>query len=114
MEQVSKFVQLVVAVLKGDDAEATALKIQRKGSSILKAQIAIKQAEMLNLEEVLEQAQDTQAQARINKGELISNNNSYVRGLIDADNAVTDAKNAITDLSDEIDFLSVELELISK
>ena len=71
-------------------------------------------AEMLNLEEVLEQAQDTQAQARINKGELISNNNSYVRGLIDADNAVTDAKNAITDLSDEIDFLSVELALISK
>lgn len=115
MEKVSQFVKLVVAVIKGDDAEATAIKIQRKGSAAIKAQIAIKQAEMLNLEENLESAQEAQHQARINKGELITDSNeAYIRRLIDADDKVVEAQDAIEALGGEIEFLQKELELITK
>lgn len=114
MEKVSQFVKLVVAVIKGDDAEATAIKIQRKGSAALRAQIAIKQAEMLNCEDKLESAIEVQQKARINNGKLITDSNeAYIGRLIEADNNVVDAQDAIETLNSEIAFLTKELGLIS-
>jgi hypothetical protein len=46
MSTISNFVNTVIAIIKGDDAEVISLKIQKRAVAVLTAQIAVKYAEL--------------------------------------------------------------------
>jgi hypothetical protein len=46
MSTISNFVNTVIAIIKGDDAEVIGLKIQKRAVAVLTAQIAVKYAEL--------------------------------------------------------------------
>lgn len=110
---VKNFVALVVAMIKGDDAKATAIKIQKKATMGLTAQIAVKDAVTLELEENVESAVEALNSARANNGELIKDTSEYIVTLLTRKKEVTKAKEALASHQAVIDSLKEELELIN-
>jgi hypothetical protein len=108
-ETLSTFVASVVALLKGNDAEAIGLKIQRKAIAALTAQVAAKVCKTLTLEDDLENAEDNLKQVRVNNGALISNNDLYITGLLDAKYLLDSAKETLEAHKADIEFLENEL-----
>lgn len=114
MNKMKSFVKEVVAILKGDDAEATGQKILRQADSGLKTQIATLKGDLITLEDAVETAKENLKHARVNHGRLIANRNDYVRELFNAKNAVTDAQEALELHQAKINFLQEELSLLDK
>ena len=110
----SLFVSYVIALLKGDDAEAIGIKIQTKAISILTAQIAVKTCHTLTLEENVENAEKELSVARVNGGDLITDNTAYVRTLLTRAQERDVAIEALNDHKKDIAFLETELELARK
>jgi len=108
--KLSLFVALALAIIKGDDAEATAIKIQKKAISVLTAQIAAKECHTLTLEENLESNEHELATARVNGGNLIKDNTSYITILLTRRNSVSLSKEVLNNHLEEIEFLRDELE----
>lgn len=109
MSKLSVFVALVVATLKGDEAEATGLKIQKRASAAIRAQIAAKEAKTLELEDTVDSAKEALEKAFINSGNLIDNNAEYIRVLLVANRTVKEAEEALANHKEEIVFLSTQL-----
>lgn len=112
MSKTTNFIKLVVAIITGDDAQATALKIQRKASAILTAQIAVKVARTLELEEVVENATEAVGLALINNGELITYGENYVSTLNKAQNTLNAAQDSLEAHLETITFLEEKLALV--
>lgn len=108
------FVKQVVAVIKGDDAEAVGQKILRAADSALKTQIASLNGDTISLEDNVEAATEGLALARINDGQIISDRNAYVSNLFIAKNRLTDAEEALDAHKERLAFLEAEFELINK
>lgn len=83
--KLNSFIKQFVAVVKGDDAEALAIKTQRTAESGLKSQIAQLQGDLIGLEDEVENAEESHKLAIINNGEPLSTNdrNKYVQSIID-------------------------------
>lgn len=113
LKQASLFLSLVVAVIKGDDAQAKAIKIQKKAIAGLTAQIAIKNAATLTLEDNVEQAEEALALGRINNGEAITNIDDYIKTSLANNRRVEAQKLVLKDHKDIVAFLESELELVS-
>ncbi len=113
-ENVSLFIQLVVAAVKGDDAAAVGIKIQKTAIAQIRAQVAAKNAHTLTLEDNLESAKDALANARINGGVIISDSAEYIRGLLVANKNIETAEDAIAKHEKDIQFLTEQLSNISK
>lgn len=111
--KVSSFVKLVLAMIQGDDAQIKAIKIQKKASAALTAQIAVKKAVTLNLEECVEAAQENIAISRVNSGKIIENTDDYLQALISRKKYLDLAEEALQDHLDTIAFLEEELETIN-
>lgn len=109
---ISTFVSLIVALITGDDAEVTAIKIQRKAKASLTAQIAVKTAITLDLEQAVETAEENLALARVNNGELITNNEDYVRNLFRKNDALEKAVDVLDAHLEDIEFLKAQLEIV--
>ena len=107
------FVDLVIALITGDDARATALKIQKKAKAALVAQIAVKKSVTLSLEDTVENCEEALITARLNGGNLITDTESYIRHLLVADNKLLTANRELTAHLDTIKFLEKELKLVS-
>lgn len=107
-------VQLIVAKISGDDAKATALKIQGKAISLLKAQIAIKESETFSLTDKVESAAEALNNARINNGEVITNSDAYIRNLFTAEANLSNAEEALEKHQADIDFLNGELAVMQE
>lgn len=107
------FVDLVIALIKGDDAEVKAIKIQKKAIATLKAQIAVKKAHTLNLEEKVEGAQEVLSMARINSGKVITDGEEYISNLLRANKGLKFAEEAMQNHLGIISFLECELKEIS-
>ncbi len=112
--KVSRMVQLIVAKISGDDAKATALKIQGKAISLLKAQIAIKESETFSLNDKVESAAEALNNARINNGEVITNSDAYIRNLFTAEANLSNAEEALEKHQADIDFLNGELAVMQE
>ena len=108
-----KFLERVVAVIKGDDPEAIGKKIQKRAKAAITAQIAAKEAHTLILEESLENAKEAQERAVINSGNLISDNDSYVLGILRASRDVSNAEQKLADHKEDIDTLKASLKDVS-
>lgn len=114
MNIMKSFVKQVVAVLKGDDAEAMGQKILRGADSALKTQIASLNGDTISLEDNVEAAAEGLALARINHGQIISDRNGYVSELLKAKNKLIDAEEALEVHKEKLAFLESEFELINK
>jgi len=108
------FVKEVVAIIKGDDAEATGQKILRQADSAFKAQIASLNGDTIALEDAVENAQDRVNKCRINHGNLITDRNDYIRNLLDAKNRLTTAEEALEAHNTKLAFLNEQFALLDK
>lgn len=113
-QKLGTFVKQVVAILKGDDAEATGQKILRQADSALKTQIASLTGDTISLEDAVENAQENIVNARVNGAEQIKDRNLYVSNLLKAKNALTDAEENLASHKEKLAFLESELVAISK
>ena len=113
MSTVSNFVKLVVATLKGDDAEVLGLKIQKRATAALRAQLAAKEAKTLELEDVVDSAKESLTSARMNGGKVIENNVNYIQSLMRSNVVLEEAEEALTAHKEDILFLTRELEVVS-
>lgn len=85
------FLKEVVSRLKGDDAEAKGAKIARKAVSALEGQIASLNSKKVDLENNLEDAQEALSNATY-PTEVFTNNQTYVQGILNAQQSVDQAK----------------------
>lgn len=112
--KLSLFVKLVVAILKGDDAVATGIKIQNKAISVLTAQIAVKVCHTLTLEEEVENTERELAVARVNGGDLITDNTEFIKTLLTRRQQRDEALETLKAHKEDIAFLEEELEIAKK
>lgn len=110
MNKMKSFVKEVVAIISGDNAEATGQKILRQADSALKTQIASLNGDTISLEDKVEDAKETLRLARVNYGKLITDRNEYVRNLLNAKNALTDAEEALEIHLEKIAFLQEQYD----
>lgn len=108
-----KFLERVVAIIKGDDPEAIGKKIQKRAKAALSAQIAAKEAHTLILEEQLENAKEAQERAVTNSGNLIDNNDSYVLDILRTIRDVVNAEEKLEDHLQDIETLKASLKDVS-
>lgn len=114
MNKMKSFVKEVVAIIAGDNAEATGQKILRQADSALKTQIASLNGDTIALEDSIEDALEGLKLARVNNGKLITDRNQYVRTLLDAKNKLTDAQDALEAHLEKIAFLQGEYDSLDK
>ena len=106
------FIEEIVALIQGDNAEAKAQKIKRQADSALKTQIATLTGDTIVLEDKLEEAKENLRLARLNYGEEIKEiekRTQYVQNLIKAKNAVTEAQENLNTHLETLDFITKEL-----
>ena len=108
------FVKEVVAIIKGDDAEATGQKILRAADSAFKTQIASLHGDTISLEDKVEEARETLTLARINNGKLITDRNQYISSILIAKNYLTDAEDILNEHLAKLAFLQEEFENLDK
>lgn len=105
MNKMKSFVKEVVAIISGDNAEATGQKILRQADSALKTQIASLNGDTISLEDKVEDAKEALRLAKVNNGKLITDRNEYVRNLLNTKNTLTDAEEALEIHLEKIAFL---------
>ena len=110
MNKMKSFVKEVVAIISGDNAEATGQKILRQADSALKTQVASLNGDTISLEDKVEDAKEALRLARVNNGKLITDRNEYVRNLLNAKNALTDAEEALEIHLEKIAFLQEQYD----
>lgn len=113
MNKMKSFVKEVVAIIKGDDAEATGQKILRQADSALKTQIASLTGDTIALEDAVEDAGEKLRLARVNQGNIISDRNMYIRDLLSAKNNFSEAEEALEAHIEKIAFLQGEYDSLS-
>lgn len=108
------FVQQVIAVLKGDDAEVTAIKIQRQAKNALTPQIAVKISLTSDLEDQVEQRKEALKLYLINNGKLIENRDIYIKDLLTIKQNIVNAEEELSLHLQDIKFLEECLEDVTK
>lgn len=110
------FVKQIIAMITGDTATETAMKIKRQAESALKVQIANREAETVNLESAVEDAKAAQLKAFVNHGKTMETaeaRTQYVKALIDADQKILDAEEELKVHLYTLDFLKGKLKEVS-
>tara|TARA_R110000868_G_scaffold14426_4_gene67172 strand:+ start:4663 stop:4986 length:324 start_codon:yes stop_codon:yes gene_type:complete len=107
-------VKEVVAIIKGDDAEATGQKILRQADSAFKAQIASLNGDTIAFEDAVENAQDRVNLCRVNRGDMITDRNQYIRNLLDAKNNLTEAEEELAVHNEKLTFLNEQFKLLDE
>lgn len=108
------FVKQVIATIKGDDAQATAIKIQRQAESTLTAQIAVKKSLTFDFEEKVENARLKADDILANRGDLIDNRETYIKNILLIDQEIKDAQQELDDHKASIIVLEEALEKVKK
>lgn len=112
MANLSKFVKDVLAIIKGDDAEAIAQKIKSKGTAVITAQVSIKTATRIDLVEAKENAEANVKLALANNGNPISDGNQFIRNLFNAEQELEKATLALEKHDKEVEILERHLKVI--
>lgn len=95
MSQLNRIGKLIIATIKGDDAEITRLKIVNKGISAFTSQIAVKEAITLDLKEKIEEAKHAVDLSLINNGNTIGERETYLSNYIKATEDLETAEEAL-------------------
>lgn len=103
------FIKEVIARLKGDDAEVKAAKISRKAISAVEGQLAALNSKKVDLENTVEDAAEFLNNAKY-PIELISDNQSYIRGIEKAQKAYDEAVENLENVEQSIAYFTELLE----
>jgi hypothetical protein len=112
MSTISNFVNTVIAIIKGDDAEVIGLKYKKELLRYLPN--CCKVCRTLSLEGIEDLAEDNLNKARVNNGTLIVNDDQYIQKLLDAKFKFDQAASDLSDHKQDIEFLKKELENAKK
>lgn len=112
--KMKSFVKQFVALLSGDDDTVQAQNTFRRAEAGLKTQIHIKEGNLVDFEEALEQAKIKAKEALVNFGMPITDKTNYVSDLVAHQNKVDEAEENLEAEKDLIKFLKEKLEEISK
>ena len=112
VSKTKSFVKEVLAILAGDNNEATAQKILRQADSAFKTQIASLTGDTIAFEDNVEEAKEALRLSRLNNGKLITDRSSYISNLLRAKNNVIDAEEALEAHVTKLDFLKEQASLL--
>jgi len=84
MNKAKSFIKGFVAAIKGDDAEAQAVRVWRQAESGLTMHIAALKGDLIRKEDAVTDAQEALDSARINGGKPITDRDVYVSCVISA------------------------------
>lgn len=104
MKEVSKFVEATLAFLTGDTDKAVALKNERLAKAAIKGQLSALEGVLVNEEVTLENAKET-LEKTIQPTSLISSQEGYVKGVLQAQERVNDATDKLEATKSTIDYL---------
>lgn len=102
------FIQQVIAKLKGDDNEALAAKIARKGISAVEGQIAALKAKEVDDENNVEDAQEALNTAKY-PTIMFSNNSQYCNDILIAQDTLSSKEEILKATQDSIKFFEALL-----
>ena len=118
VSKTKSFVKECIALLKGDDNEATAQKILRQADSAFKTQIASLTGDTISFEESVEDAKEVVRLARLNKGVTIgsdaSSRNYYISNLLTAQNSLVEAEESLEAHLAKLTFLEEQAALLEE
>ena len=114
VEKAENFIKEVVAIIKGDDAEAKGLKILRQADSAFKTQISSLTGDTVTLEDALDEAKEALRLARLNNGNLITDRNVYIKNILEKQNAIIEAQEALDEHVAKIEFLKQQHDLLGQ
>lgn len=114
VNKTKSFVKEVIAILSGDNAEATGQKILRQADSAFKTQIASLTGDTISFEDAVEEAKEALRIARINNGRLIGDRSSYISNLLVAKNNLIDAEEALENHVLKLEFLKEQAALLEE
>lgn len=97
------FMKQVVAKLKGDDAEAKAAKISRKGLSAVEGQIAALNSKKVDCEGEVEDATEALDAAKF-PTEMITDNMTYIKGIKSAQERLDSKKAELDGVNDSLKY----------
>lgn len=112
-KKVNSFIKGFVALVTGDNATATAEKVLRSADNALNVHIQVLKGDLIGLEQSVEDAREAAKNALLNNGETINDRDTYVQGIIDADNAVTEAQEELKEAKTMLTFLEEKLAEIN-
>jgi hypothetical protein len=101
----SKFVQSTIALLTGDTDTALALKNERLASAAIKGQLSALEGELVKNEVAVENAEDALKKS-IYPTSLISNQESYVDGVLSAQEKLDEAVEKLDSTKKTIEYLN--------
>jgi len=108
---VKTFVEQFVALVKGDEAAATAAKVERQRIAALNTAFHNANGDLVDKEQRVQDAEDYVVKCRLNHGREISNRQSYVSNLIAATEKVKDAQEALEAHQLLISTLKAEIDM---
>ena len=112
--KIKSFIKQFVAAVQGDTSEVLAQKNYRKATSALEVQIAVANGELVNKEQAVETAQEDLQAAIINKGITITDGDSYVQNLLNAQNNLTIKETELKKHIAKTDFLKLTLSSLNE
>ena len=112
MTKVESFVNQVIAIIKGDNAEAIAAKIWRQADSAFKVQIAALSGDIVAKEDAVTNAQEVLNKSLVNNGKEITNRDLYIENIISAKKTLTQAEKQLAAHKETIAFLEEQYALL--
>lgn len=112
-KKVALFVKGFVAEVKGDDAEAEALKALVQADSALNSQIYSLKGDTTDFKMKVTDAQTKLDLVTVNYGKKITDRPSYVRAMLDAQNELTLAEESLKKHEAKVAFLEGRLKYIN-
>lgn len=105
MSTVSNFCKTVAALIKGDDAALIAIKIEKKAKAAFKQQITALDANILDLQERVDDAQEAFRLA-IHVTEPIQDTKAYLENIVRAREALVVAQEELAVAQNSLDFFT--------
>lgn len=112
MNKLNSFAKQFVAIIKGDNAEATAAKVWRQSESAFKAQIAVLNGDLIRKEDKVTDAEERLAKALVNNGVEITDRDTYISNLLRAKESLVSAQKELDAHKATIDFLDEQYTLL--
>jgi len=112
MNKVESFVNQVIAIIKGDNAEAIAAKIWRQADSAFKVQIASLGGDIVVKEDAVTNAEENLAKKLVNNGKEITNRDTYIADIISAKESLKQAEKQLAAHKETIAFLEEQYALL--
>lgn len=112
MTTTNSFVKQFIALVKGDEVEAKAMKYWRQAESAFKVQIAALGGDLIRKEDAVAQAEENLSKQLVNHGNEITDRDNYIANLISSKEALKTAEKQLAAYKETIAFLEEQYALL--